>query len=326
MTVVFQCRLGLTHTPTKAIYQTLSRNLLLPRQTLRLASTAAATRVVHNTTVNPPSSTLPAPLVLPVRSPSQSAPSYYILLGKAYLAFYKTGAKAVYTNFKASQATTSRLPPSTSIPDALEKGLLSRAEWQLIRRSRQDIKKVPLFALVFMICGEFTPLVVVFMAGVVPRTCMIPKQVQRMREKLEARRGRSFRDGTLESEDQALRSTLEVDDLKGFQLVHIGRSLGLYPELFDRFFGGFPTAVLRARVRRWKEYLELDDVAIEKNGGVGQMEMEEVRIAAEERGLDVLGENDTQLRGVLKDWLAARKNQSVTKLLLTRPSIWAKTH
>jgi len=324
MTVVFQCGLGLAHTPAKAIHQSLSRNLLLQRQSLRLASTAAATRVVHNTSVNPPSSTLPAPLVLPVRSNSQSAPSYYFSLGKAYLAFYKTGAKAVYTNFKASQSIRSRLPPSTSIPDALEKRLLSRAEWQLIRRSREDIKKVPLFALVFMICGEFTPLVVIFMAGVVPRTCMIPKQVQRMREKLEARRGRSFREGTLDSQDQAVRSILEVDDLRSFQLVHIGRSLGLYPAFFDRIFGGFPTAALRSRVRRWKEYLELDDVAIEKNGGVGQMEMEEVRIAAEERGLDVLGKNDMQLKGELKDWLAARKNQPVTKMLLTRPSVWAK--
>jgi len=323
MTRAFQYGLGLAHKREKAIYQALSRNFLLPCQALRFTSTAAATRIVHNTTVNPPSSTLPAPLVLPVRSPTQSAPTYYFSLGKAYLAFYKTGAKAVYSNFQASRSITSRLPPSTSIPDALEKGLLSRAEWQLIRRSRQDIKKVPLFALVFMICGEFTPLVVIFMTGVVPRTCMIPKQVQKLREKTEARRGESFREGTLSPEDQSSR-TVEIDDLKSFQMVHIGRSLGLYPALFDRLFGSFPTAALKARVRRWKEYLELDDVAIERNGGVEQMEMEEVRIAAEERGLDVLGKNDTQLKGVLKNWLAARKSRPVTELLLTRPSIWAK--
>ena len=321
MTVTFQYGPGLAHVPSKILHQNLPRNLLIPHQTLRLASTAAATRIVHNTNVNPPSSTLPGPLVLPVRAESQSAPSYFFSLGKAYLSFYKTGAKAVYTNFKASQSITSRLPPSTSVSDALEKGLLSRAEWQLIWRSRQDIKKVPLFALVFMICGEFTPLVVLFMAGVVPRTCMIPKQVQMMREKREARRAQSFRDGTL---DQASRNTPEVDDLKSFQLVHIGRSLGLYPALFDRLFGGFPTAALRARVRRWKEYLELDDVAIERNGGVQEMEMEEVRIAAEERGLDVLGKNDTQLKGVLNDWLAARKNQPVIPLLIARPSAWTK--
>lgn len=174
-----------------------------------------------------------------------------------------------------------------------------------------------------MICGEFTPLVVIFMTGVVPRTCMIPKQVQRIREKTEARRAQSFREGTLGPEDQSF-STVEVDDLKSFQLVHIGRTLGLYPALFDRLFGGFPTAMLKARVRRWKEYLELDDVAIERNGDVEQMEMEEVRIAAEERGLDVLGKGDTQLKGVLKSWLAAKKSRPVIELLLTRPSIWAK--
>ena len=152
---------------------------------------------------------------------------------------------------------------------------------------------------------------------------MVPKQVQSIREKAEKRRGQSFRDGTLELNEELKSAKWDIKVLKSAHVVHIGRSLGLYPALFDRL-GGFPPALLRRRIEKWKEYVDLDDAAIERNGGVEQMEMEEVRIALQERGLDVLGRNDTQLRGALNDWLEAKKRAPVTKLLLTRPSAWAK--
>ena len=194
-----------------------------------------------------------------------------------------------------------------------------------MHRSRQDIKKVPLFAVVFMICGEFTPLVVVFMSGVVPRTCKVPKQVQGDREKVERRRESSFRDGTLGAVGDVPEATVAMEGLKPEQVAHIGRSLGLYPAVADRF-GGFPTGLLWRSVKKWKDYVDLDDAAVERSGGVGQMEMEEVKIALEERGLDILGRNDTQLRNSLRSWLRARKQEPVTKLLLMRPSVWAKQY
>lgn len=291
-------------------------------QTIRLSSTISATRVNHNPRINPPSSTLPPPLVLPVRSPSQSAPGYYYSLGRAYLSFYKTGAKAVYNNWQTARSLRARLPTNTTPSDAVSKGLLSRGEWQLIRRSVQDIKKVPLFALVFMACGEFTPLVVVFMSSVVPRTCKVPKQVQKDREKAELRRQKSFREGTIAADDISGANGV-FDRLGSEQLLHIGRTLSLYPALLDRL-GGYPTALLQRKIRRWNDYIALDDAAIERNGGVPQMELEEIRIASEERGLDVLGRNDGQLKGTLMSWIEARKREPVVSLLLTRPAIWAK--
>ncbi|MCJ1233827.1 hypothetical protein MMC14_001785 [Varicellaria rhodocarpa] len=285
---------------------------------LRQSSTASVTRINHNPLINPPSSTLPPPLVLPSRSPSQSTISYYFALGRAYLGFYKIGAKAVYTNFQESRVLINRLPPSLSIPDALKQGQLSRGEWQFIRRSRQDFAKVPLFALVFIVCGEFTPLVVFFLGGVVPRPCRIPKQIGSMREKAEERRQRSFRSGTLQSN----RISPTIEALRHEELQHIGRSLGLYSKWWDRMFNGAPTALVRSRAQKRVEYLGLDDMAITRDGGVGRMEIEEVRIALEERGVDVLGKNDTVLNTQLRTWLNAGKFQPVTRLLVTRPSVW----
>ena len=285
---------------------------------LRQSSSARVVRINHNPLINPPSSTLPPPLVLPSRSPSQSTISYYFALGKAYLGFYKIGAKAVYTNFLESRALINRLPPSLSVLDALKQGQLSRGEWQFIRRSGQDFAKVPLFALVFFVCGEFTPLVVLFIGGVVPRPCRIPKQIESMREKAEERRQRSFRSGTLQSN----RISPTIEGLRQNELQHIGRSLGLYSKWWDRIFNGAPTALVRRRAQKWIEYLSLDDMAITRDGGVGRMEIEEVRIALEERGVDILGKNDTVLNTQLRTWLDIRKFQPVTRLLVTRPSVW----
>lgn len=153
---------------------------------------------------------------------------------------------------------------------------------------------------------------------------MIPSQVVRVREKVEKRRNDSFRNGTISSPKDIPTKKVELEDLKPEYLAHVGRILGLYPALFDRLGLGMPSALLKRRVRGWKEYIDLDDKAIQRNGGVEQLEVEELRIACQERGLDVLGKNDEQLRDVLRNWLQARKNTPVATLLLTRPNVWAK--
>lgn len=299
------------------------------------ASITTATRIIHNPRVNPPASTLPAPLVLPTRPPSQGTFSYYYALGRAYLTFYKTGLKAVYSNHQASRKITAALPPRTTVPQAITRGLLTRADFQLLRRNRHDLARIPLFALVFAVCGEFTPLVIVFLGDVVPRTCKIPAQVARAREKAERRRTVSFRSGLTAAPSKAYgpvkaaaavsgsSRAQEVAELGPEEVLHIGRSLGLFVSLWDRVGLGPPVGLVRGRVNRWLGYLDQDDFLIRKDGGVEAMEMEEVRFALEERGLDVLGKNDGLLKGLLKSWLRERERRPVTQLLLTRPSVWA---
>lgn len=303
------------------------------------ASITTATRIIHNPRVNPPASTLPPPLVLPTRSPDQGPLSYYFSLGRAYLAFYKTGLKAVYSNHLAARKITASLPPGTPAPRAASDGLLTRSDFQLLRRSRHDLVRIPLFALVVCVFGEFTPLVVLVLSDVVPRTCKIPRQVAAARERAERRRSVSFRSAALGAPGAASVSAAaragaeagggrspaeEVAGLGREQVLHVGRSLGLFGRWWDRVGLGPPGGLVRGRVRRWVEYLDLDDLLIRRDGGVEAMEVEEVRFALEERGLDVLGKNDGQLKGLLKSWLRERERVPVMRLLLTRPSVWAK--
>jgi hypothetical protein len=295
-----------------------STTSLLIRST-RLSSTATSVVEKPRSSVNGPLSTHPAPLTLPTREPNQSFfPKHALALGKAYLAFYKTGVKNVYYNMMNSFNIYSRLDKlhKSSVTNAIKANDLSRCEFQLLERSKFDLKRVPVFALVFLVCGEFTPLVVIALSGVVPWTCRIPKQVDGDRKKLETRRAISFRNLTLPPpKDEG------VDGLQRMQLLHISWSLGLCSSVWDWLGGqlpGLPTPLLRRRVRRRVEYLKVDDELIMKEGGVKGMDPEEVKMACVERGIDVLGKGDGELKRRLSQWLHARQKAGIERLLLTR--------
>jgi hypothetical protein len=51
------------------------------------------------------------------------------------------------------------------------------------------------------------------------------------------------------------------------------------------------------------------------------MELEEVKMALVERGVDVLSKGEAQLKGHLNAWLLSREKAPVEKLLLTRYEI-----
>lgn len=308
-------------------------------------ATSAAPSSSPASLLNPPPSTLPPVLTTPTRQAEQSAPAYYFALGKSYLSFYKTGIKSVYTNYKLSRPLSSRPLPTSSVTPGQSQPThsssdqsnassvpLTRAEWQLLRRSRDDLRRVPIFALVFAICGEFTPLVVVFLGpSVVPRPCRIPKQVAGARAQAEKRRKESFRDGV----DSSMQSRGEADAdadadsqhggvadaLTRPQALHVGRSLGLYSGVWDRV-GGLPAAMLRGRIQRWERYVQLDDALLRGGGGGGvdALAEEEVRLACEERGLDVLGRKELLLRQTLQQWLDC--SSPLREMVMKRPGSW----
>lgn len=68
-----------------------------------------------------------------------------------------------------------------------------------------------------------------------------------------------------------------------------------------------PTSLVRRRVYRRLGELEVDDFAIERDGGVGKMGGEEVKLACEERGIDILGKEERKLRRDLEQWMEWRR-------------------
>lgn len=152
----------------------------------------------------------------------------------------------------------------------------------------------------------------------------MPRQVLKAREKVEARRREVFRNPPegLKIED----TKEESHTLSKAQIIHIGRSLGLYSSLWDRI-NLPPLWLIRRGIKKRMDSVELDDFAIRRDGGVEKMEPAEVELAVEIRGLDILGKEEQELRRSLRQWLLNRKflagkGLSVKRLYLARPSVW----
>ena len=183
--------------------------------------------------LNPPSTTHPPPLTLPEKLPALPIYKYYFRVGKAYGVFYKNGLKAIWANYKLAQALPHRIfsRGQAKVHQAVRDGFLSRADFQLIRRTRRDVNKVPLFALIWLICGEFTPLVVIYFTGAVPRTIWMPKQVQKAREEAENRRAKSKDAGVVVFAGPSWQSDIEAmpEEAQRKVLKSYANFLGLYP-------------------------------------------------------------------------------------------------
>lgn len=278
--------------------------------------------------INPPTSSLPPPLYLPTRTLEDGQElewyKYYYRLGRAYGGFYMAGLKAIWANYMRTREMLKVMPSAsaTGVRYAVKEGRLSRADFQSIRRSKSDVAKLPPFILLWCICGEFTPLVIVFVTGLVPRTLWIPKQVQKAREKAEERRKVIRREGMPEIStffNKIVSSPPSPTSREAYR--YIAQSLGLYPAWWDRFAPSLvPPGLVKQRVETRLVDLHADDFAIARDGGVQNMSKDEVLMACEERGFSVLSKEDEILRKGLEGWVQDRTTQPPEALVTRRVS------
>jgi hypothetical protein len=282
--------------------------------------------------INPPLSTRPPPLNLPVREKSSNVFYYYFHIGRAYARFYKDGVKAVWYNRKAAGLLRERTNQSGGNLSELVKGnKITRAEFQLRRRDGYDIGKLPFFGLLVVVFGEWLPLFVPFMPNAVPGTCRIPKQVDGMRKAVEERRRMAYRTAVnVPSEEQMQELEGRARDVKGAwpvaydpnyrkallnmlrdeQTHHLSVTLDLHGRFWD-VVGFLPKMLIRSRLDRKLSVLSMDDILLLRHQQPAQkLGSDELKLACEERGIDVLGRSDEHLRQNLADWLARQKEDA----------------
>ncbi|RFU74496.1 hypothetical protein TARUN_7750 [Trichoderma arundinaceum] len=278
-----------------------------------------------NAILNPPASTRPPPME--TVDPQQSKPMYYFKLGKSYATFFKDGVKAVVTNFRLLNARVKSLPsgerPSIFkpryIPDAF-----SRADWVLLWRTRHDLIRLPAFAVFFFFAGQLTPILVIFVSGIVPYTCRFPKQLNTSLEKAERRRDAAFD----ELESRHPHGALSPGITRAVAHQHLLRTLDLSGGMWDRL-GFTPPGMWDIKGRLRMMFLEIDDKRLLADGGPLGLEIEELRIACSERGINILGKSEAELRNRLGDWLRltatedlGERRRRMATLMLTRPENW----
>ncbi|KXL46869.1 hypothetical protein M433DRAFT_153295 [Acidomyces richmondensis BFW] len=264
--------------------------------------------------INPPTSTLPPPLHLPTRASYPSTLTYYFRLGAAYATFYKSGLKSVWHNHQTARRLKSRIAyPETPLQAALS-GRLSRADLHVLLRSANDMRKLPFFAVLVLVFGEWLPLLVPFFPRAVPVPCRIPQQILQMRTKTEQRRRDSFRVGVLEPSNLPPSPSgdswpiLSLQNLNRLllpltapQLRHLATTLDLHPRI---------PIFLRRRLSTRLHILAIDDhllATATKVGGIDVLTLDELLLACESRGLDTLGVPEARLRRDLAGWIARQE-------------------
>jgi hypothetical protein len=121
--------------------------------------------------------------------PVKERAKWLFRLGKGYLNLYKTGIKNIWYNWTELKKIYERIG-GRNLNDVVKYGnyktgdaqkgpILSRNDYQLALRTKHDLGKLLPFGLVFAICGEFTPIIILAVGSVVvPYTCRIPRQEQ----------------------------------------------------------------------------------------------------------------------------------------------------
>jgi hypothetical protein len=308
------------------------------RRHLSSSSSAPAADDAHDRhahpNVNPPPSTRPPRLAVPSRAEASSTLMHYVGVGKAYINFYKSGLRAVLTNQRLARARLADLPVGEPRPGLLSPRhprappprSFSRADWILLWRVRRDLARIPLFGLVLLVTGEFTPLLVPWLDPIIPGTCRIPGQIQSALEAAERRRADAF--------DELDRRPV-TDLAQPAARLHVLRSLHLTSRLWSALGVLVPIGALwhigrgGARIA----FLEGDDALLAASAeGVSALVPDEVRIACAERGIDVLSRKDGELRTLLGDWLrltnaaeGAERRRRMAVLLMSRPEDWPLT-
>lgn len=314
----------------------ISKPFILQSHSSYVALTSGQWRAAHNQVkprrdapppksplLNPPASTRPPLLEVPQRSATDSTFQYLFQLGKGYLKFYKDGLKATLANRRLLKEKLGRTPaddrPSVFKPHYVPK-TFSRADWVLLWRVRHDMLRLPLFGLMLIVIGEFTALAVIYVDGVVPYTCRIPKQIYSGLQKAEQRRKLAFD----ELESQYPHGVLSPRISPAVARKHVLKSLHLSGTMWDRL-GFTPPGMWQIKGRLRMAFLEGDDKNLIEDGGPMGLETEELRIACAERGIDVLGKSETDMRSWLGDWLRltaaediSERRRRMATLLLTR--------
>jgi hypothetical protein len=317
-----------TNVPTKTTSSNSKPSTRKPQSSPLVPTQAPISKVTTVPTLrakeklNPPPFTYAPDISVPERTPDQNIVKWLYRAGRAYLTFYKTGISHVRQTSKFAKMLRQK---AAQTPNKDISEVLTRAEWQIVQRSRLDTLRLPAFGFLVLLLGEWLPLVVMYITPVIPEACRIPQQVQRALRKLEDKRQDRLRRvaldamrlmsrdrppiGTASSDTPSISlpksgqvmpvTTKNWNEMTLFELSLTAAQLDCYPTLFDWLPLTPPKFLLQRNVRKKLEYLKTDDKLIERDGGWAGLGKEELQRACVDRGLPVLGKREDELRKAL---------------------------
>lgn len=307
--------------PTPTSTSTKSPKLSPPAKTSQTAPPRSVPAKLHrskSTTVptlrakellNPPPFTYPPPVDVPAQKPDQGKLKYYYSVARTYLVFYKTSISHVRQTLRLAKTLRAKVAQASSLhPGKPSTEILSRAEWQVVRRSALDKLRLPAFGVLFLLFGEWLPVVALYLTPVIPEACRIPQQVLRSLKGVEKRRAQRLE--IVDLKERAARAgapaaaggtATVIEQMGAIELARLSARFDCHAQIWDWLFGP-PTWWLRSSVRRKLEYLSTDDRLIVRDGGWAALERAEVERACAERGFPVVGKGEDEMRRALAGW------------------------
>ncbi|KAG8986501.1 Superkiller protein 3 [Tulasnella sp. 427] len=183
---------------------------------------------------------------------------------------------------------------------------LTRWESQFIKTYRQDLKKLVPFLLIVLIIEEIIPLIVMYVPGILPSTCILPSQLERIHAKAETTRKDAIK--TVSS----ILKDVKMEDLKQRVSGGLNSLDGALLKQLCRVFGQGswgPGLFARRRLERHLDYLKTDDALLAAEGKGIRLSVPELRIALGDRGFVADGLAESALRSKLANWVDATKNK-----------------
>ncbi|KIO15896.1 hypothetical protein M407DRAFT_34488, partial [Tulasnella calospora MUT 4182] len=183
---------------------------------------------------------------------------------------------------------------------------MTRWESQFIKTYRQDLKKLAPFLLIVLVIEEIIPLIVMYVPGILPSTCILPSQLERIQVKAENTRKEAVKSVS------SLLKDVKVEDLKSVVAGGLNSFDGALLKELCRVFGQRswgPGILARRRLERHLEYLKTDDALLAAEGKGIRLSVPELRIALWDRGFVVDGVAESALRSKLANWVDAAHNK-----------------
>lgn len=203
----------------------------------------------------------------------------------------KNMAQALYINFVENRTktenTTSGVVRNDVVPLTVDENLflLTRAEFQLLRRTPSDFAKIPLFAVLAAIFMEMTPVLCYAFPEVTPSTCVLPSILPRI---WNSKSGKQLR-ATITADSAGVLDDYAVKTAYNLPIQHV-QLLADALRLKSKYvpLRLYPESVLRERLQNYYNYLTVDNYYLSGSNGDGNvwnLDTSELVMACLERNL-----------------------------------------
>jgi len=208
---------------------------------------------------------------------------------KELFKFYFRGLKLVIVHRRQAQAIQARVKAGGEP--------LSRWESRLIRTNKSDLARLVPFVAIVLVLEEVIPLIVLYAPGMLPSTCILASQ----RERIDAKRCEKQRAYAEEMREALLEVRKAGPTALASSLPSINSSTGLCGVLSLSTWG--PDFRRRWRVERHLKSVVLDDELLVKEDMGDRLTQPELREALWERGIPTDGLDKSKLKARLRWWL-----------------------